>query len=230
MPAVVCPSRGSCQDLPRRTGPTSPSTPSCTPCCSPRAQMGLAPFRLPPSTYSASPSPSPPGPLLPPTKAPVQEHPDGRMGQGSARSGQVPIPPLAQAPRVHGPRQVLRRPPPPDEIWEELPPRPPFWGQRRLHHLPQAPECPRDIRARHPPLLGQGACQDPPPSGAPRHRPDSPVWSSASLLGTLAGFIMSTATAFPPGMFSPPSSSTSSISSRSFNVVSFGYLLSSQES
>jgi len=60
--------------------------------------------------------------------------------------------------------------------------------------------------------------------------PDAPVWSSAPLLGALARFIKSTATAFPPGMFSQPSSSTSSLSSRSSNVVSFGYFRSSQES
>jgi len=57
--------------------------------------------------------------------------------------------------------------------------------------------------------------------------PDAPMWSSAA---PLARFIRSTATAFPPGMFSRPSSSASSISSRSPNVVSFGYFMSSQES
>jgi len=60
--------------------------------------------------------------------------------------------------------------------------------------------------------------------------PDAPVWSSAALLGALARFVRSTATAFPPGMFSRPSSSTGSVSSRSSNVVSFGYFMSSQES
>jgi len=60
--------------------------------------------------------------------------------------------------------------------------------------------------------------------------PDAPVWSSAALLGALARFIRSTATAFPPGMFSRPSSAVSSVSSRSSNVVSFGYFMSSQES
>jgi len=60
--------------------------------------------------------------------------------------------------------------------------------------------------------------------------PDAPVWSSAALLGALARFIRSIATAFPPGMFSRPSSSTSSLSSLSSNVVSFGYFMSSQES
>ena len=60
--------------------------------------------------------------------------------------------------------------------------------------------------------------------------PDAPVWSSASLLGALARFISSTATGFPPGMFSRPNSSSSSVSSRSSNVVSFGYFMSSQES
>jgi len=59
--------------------------------------------------------------------------------------------------------------------------------------------------------------------------PDAPVWSSAALLGALTRFIKSTATAFPPGMFSRPTSAASSISSRSFNVVSFGYFMSSQE-
>jgi len=60
--------------------------------------------------------------------------------------------------------------------------------------------------------------------------PDAPVWSSAALLGALAPFIKSTATAFPPGMFSRPTSAVSSLSSRSSNVVSFGYFMSSQES
>jgi len=60
--------------------------------------------------------------------------------------------------------------------------------------------------------------------------PDAPVWSSAPLLGSLSRFISSTATAFPPGMFSRPTSSSSSVSSQSSNVVSFGYFMSSQES
>jgi len=60
--------------------------------------------------------------------------------------------------------------------------------------------------------------------------PDAPVWSSAALLCALARSVRSTATAFPPGMFSPPSSSAESVSCRSSKVVSFGYLLSSQES
>jgi len=60
--------------------------------------------------------------------------------------------------------------------------------------------------------------------------PDAPVWSSVALLGALTRFVRSTATAFPPGMFSHPTSSAGSISSRSSNVVSFGYFMSSQES
>jgi len=60
--------------------------------------------------------------------------------------------------------------------------------------------------------------------------PDALVWSSAALLGALAHFIKSTATAFPPGMFSRPSSSASSVSSHWYYVVSFGYIMSSQES
>jgi len=60
--------------------------------------------------------------------------------------------------------------------------------------------------------------------------PEAPVWSSAALLGALARFIKSTATAFPPGMFSRPTSAASSASFRSSNVVSFGYFMSSQES
>jgi len=59
--------------------------------------------------------------------------------------------------------------------------------------------------------------------------PDAPVWSSAALLGALARFIKATATAFPPGMFSRPTSAVSSVSSRSSNVVSFRYFMSSQE-
>ena len=60
--------------------------------------------------------------------------------------------------------------------------------------------------------------------------PDDPVWSLAALFGGLARFIKSTATAFPPGMFSRPMSAASIISSRSSNMVSFGYFMSSQES
>ena len=59
---------------------------------------------------------------------------------------------------------------------------------------------------------------------------DAPVWSSAALLGALTRFIKSTARAFPPGMFSRPTSSASSVSSLSSNVVSFGYFMSSQDS
>ena len=60
--------------------------------------------------------------------------------------------------------------------------------------------------------------------------PDAPVSSSPALLGAVSHFIKSTATAFPLGMFSRPTSSASSGSSRSSNVVSFGYFMSSQES
>ena len=60
--------------------------------------------------------------------------------------------------------------------------------------------------------------------------PDAPVWSSAALLGALARFIKSMATAFPSGMFSRPTSAASSISSRSSNLISFGYFMSLQES
>ena len=60
--------------------------------------------------------------------------------------------------------------------------------------------------------------------------PDAPVWSSASLLGALARFNRSTATAFPPGMFSRPNSSSGSVSSVSSDVVSFRYFMSSPES
>jgi len=61
---------------------------------------------------------------------------------------------------------------------------------------------------------------------------EAPVWSSAPLLTALARFMKSTAPAFPPGMFScsRPSSSVSSVcSSRSSNVVSFSYFMSSEE-
>jgi len=62
--------------------------------------------------------------------------------------------------------------------------------------------------------------------------PEATVWFSAALLGAIARFIKATATAFPPGMFSRPSSAVSvcSVSSRSSNIVSFGYFMSSQES
>jgi len=60
--------------------------------------------------------------------------------------------------------------------------------------------------------------------------PNTPIWYSAALLGTLSRFIRSTRTAFPPDMFSHPNSAASSASSRSSNVVSFAYFMSSQES
>jgi len=62
--------------------------------------------------------------------------------------------------------------------------------------------------------------------------PDAPVWYSAAPLGALARYIQVTATAFPQGMFSRPSSgvSVSSASSHSSYVVSFGYFMSSQAS
>jgi len=53
--------------------------------------------------------------------------------------------------------------------------------------------------------------------------PKAPLWFSAARLGALTQFVRSTATAFPPGMFSRPSSSADSVSSRSSNIVSFGY-------
>lgn len=59
---------------------------------------------------------------------------------------------------------------------------------------------------------------------------NAPVWSSATLLGSLSPFTRSTQTAFPLGMFSCPSSATGSVSSHFSNVVSFGYFISSQES
>jgi len=74
-----------------------------------------------------------------------------------------------------------------------------------------------------------------PPSNRPLHAvsdvgPDAPVWPSATLLGALSRFIRATRTAFPPGMFSRPTSSTSSASSQSSHIVSFGCFMSSQES
>jgi len=60
--------------------------------------------------------------------------------------------------------------------------------------------------------------------------PAAPVWSSAALLGALARFIKSMASAFPRGMFPRPTCAASSISPRSSNVVSFGYFMSSQDS
>jgi len=52
--------------------------------------------------------------------------------------------------------------------------------------------------------------------------PDAPVWSSVALLGALTRYIRSMTTAFPPVIFSRPTSSAGLISSRSSNVVSFG--------
>ena len=171
---MVCPFRGSSQDLPQRTGPSSPSTPSHTPCCSSWAQMGLAPFRSRPNSYFASHTPSP-------RRAASTPNLSSGAGVSSWKNGTKPRqfqPDTHTAPHssltVYGPRQVLRGPPPPDEIWEELCPRPPFFRQQRPLHLRQVPECPRDIRARHHPLFGQGACPDKPPSGGPRHWPRRP--------------------------------------------------------
>ena len=54
------PPRGSKRGLHQRTGPTSPWTPSPTPCSYFWAPMSLAPSRSPPNTCSANPSLSPP--------------------------------------------------------------------------------------------------------------------------------------------------------------------------
>ena len=60
--------------------------------------------------------------------------------------------------------------------------------------------------------------------------PEAPIWFSIAVLGTLSRFIKSTATAFPLGMFSRPSSVVSLVSSRSSNLGSLGYFMSSQGS
>jgi len=60
--------------------------------------------------------------------------------------------------------------------------------------------------------------------------PAPPSRSSPCLFAAFARFMRSTLTAFPPGMFSTPTSAGSLVSSRSSAIVSFGYFMSSQES
>jgi len=231
MPAVVCPFRGSSPDLSRRTGPTSPSTPSRTACCSSWAPMDLAPFPSPPSTCSARCTPSPP---------PGRSYPQLKLRCRSLiieewdKSGPVPArypyrPSLKPHPcmgldkfstrrlyQMRSGKSYLR----PQPSWDsDAPTTCPrcqsaavIFEHAILHCSAKEPARTRHLQV----VLNIG--------------PYASVWSSAALLGALARFIKSTATAFPPRMFSCPSSSTSSISSCSSNVISFGYFMSSQES
>jgi len=152
------------------------------------------------------------------------------MGQGRARPGQIPYRPSLKphpfmgldkfsAGRLHQMRSVksyLRANPSRDNDVPTTCPScqnaPETFEDAILHCSAKEPARTRHLQG----VLDIGA--------------DAPVCSSVALLGALSCYIKSTATAFPPGMFSRPTSAISSVSSRSSNVVSFGYFMSSQES
>ena len=104
----------------------------------------------------------------------------------------------------------------------------PSWSDDALTTCPSCDEAPETCEHAilHCPAKGPARTRH--LQGVSDIGPDAPVWSSAPLLRALSPFISSTATAFPTGMFAHPSSSAGSISSQYFNVVSFGYFMSSQ--
>jgi len=106
----------------------------------------------------------------------------------------------------------------------------PSWDDDGPTTCPSCNEAPESFEHAILPCWAKESARNRHLQGVTELGPDAPAWSSVALLGTLTRFIRSTATAFPPGRFSRPSSSAGSISSRSSNVVSFGYFMSSQES
>jgi len=104
----------------------------------------------------------------------------------------------------------------------------PSWANPALTTFPSCEEAHETFEHGMLHCSGKRAARDGPLHGVSELGPDAPVWSSAALLGVLTGFVRSTATEFPPGLFSHPSSSPESVSSRSSNVGSFRYFLSSQ--
>jgi len=83
--------------------------------------------------------PPPPRPHQPPASAPVHEPAIERVGGCRARPGKVRLPPLTEAPSGNGPVQIRHGSPTPDEVWQELPPRPPILGRHCSDHLSQLP-------------------------------------------------------------------------------------------
>jgi len=106
----------------------------------------------------------------------------------------------------------------------------PSWSDDAPTTCPSCEEAPETFEHAILRCPAKGPARDRHLQGVSDIGPDAPVWSSASLLGALTQYIRATTTAFPPGMFSRPSSSAGSISSQSSNVVSFGNFMSSQES
>jgi len=106
----------------------------------------------------------------------------------------------------------------------------PSWGDDGPPTCPSCNEAPKTFEHAILHCSAKGSARNRHLQGVSELGPDTPVRSPAALLSVLTCFIRSTATAFPPGMFFRPSSSTGSVSLRSSNVVSFGYFMSSQES
>jgi len=104
------------------------------------------------------------------------------------------------------------------------------WDNHTSTTCPSCGEAPEDFEHAILHCLAKEPARTRHLQGVTELGPEAPVWSSAALLGAHTRFVRSTATAFPPGMFSRPNSSAGSISSSSSNVVSFGYFMSSQES
>jgi len=74
------------------------------------------PGHLPAPTERGVPCP-PSGPRLPTAQAPLQRASHEGVGKGRAKRHEIRLPPLTQAPSVHGPFKIRRGSPPPDEVW-----------------------------------------------------------------------------------------------------------------
>ena len=152
------------------------------------------------------------------------------MGHGRTRPGQVPIPPLTQASPIHGPRHVLRGTPPSDEIWKSYLCAHPSCDSDAPTTCPSCPSAPETFQHAILHSSAKAPSRTRYLQGVLDIGPGAPVWSLAALLGALARYIKSTATAFPLVMFSRRTSVASSISSRSSIVVSLRYFMSLRES
>jgi len=78
----------------------------------------------------------------------------------------------------------------------------PSWSDDAPTTCPSCEEAPETFEHAILRCLAKGPASSRHLQGVSDIGPDAPVWSSASLLGSLSRFISLTATAFPPGMFS----------------------------